>query len=261
MIPQRISRFCVVAAAAVLLSSCRVDSTVSIVVTPNGSGKISVVVTADKDIVAQTPGLKADIRTDDLKAAGWKIDGPRDTKEGGLILTITHSFNGPTEATALLRQVNGTRGPLHNAVLTRTGKSANSTWSLAGRLEVSGGLQAFADDATNTLLGGAPYAEQVKAARMDLGDAVGITFTASLPGTIKTTTGQVTDGTITWRVPMDGTPTDLATSVLNTDVASSVSRIGKVFLQGLLALWIIASLGLAAMVIFSKRTRRPTPRL
>ena len=261
MIPQRITHVCAVIAATLLLCACRVDSTVSLVVSPNGSGKITVVVTADKDIVAQAPGLKADIRTDDLKAAGWKIDGPKDTKEGGLVLTVSHNFNNPTEATALLQQVNGARGPLHNAVLTRTGKPTNSTWDLTGRLEVSGGLQAFADDATNTLIGSAPYAEQVKEAGMDLGDAVGVTFTASLPGNVTKTSGQVADGIITWRVPMDGTPTEIATQVVNTDVASSISQVGIVLLRGLLILWVLGSIGLIVMVKFSKRSRRPTPRL
>ena len=43
---------------------------------------------------------------------------------------------------------------------------------MAGRLEVDGGLSAFADDATLNLLGAAPYAADVQAAGLDLGDAV-----------------------------------------------------------------------------------------
>ena len=62
-------------AAVIVLSSCRVDTNISLAVKPNGTGTISVVVTADKDIVTKAPDLKADIRTDDLVAAGWKIDG------------------------------------------------------------------------------------------------------------------------------------------------------------------------------------------
>lgn len=248
-------------AAIIVLSSCRVDSDITLAVKPNGSGEVSVVITADKDVVAKAPGLKADIRTDDLVAAGWKVLGPTDTKDGGLTITLTHDFLGPAEATTLLGQINGTRGPLHEMVITRTGKDTNSTYTLAGRLEVNGGLNAFADDATLNLLGGAPYAADVQAAGLDLGDAVGITFTAILPGTVNSTTGQTSDGVILWRVPMDGTPTSLATSVTNVDIASSISRFAKVLVLGLLYLWIIGSVVLIFMVMRARNRRRPTPRI
>lgn len=256
-----VARLAASIAAVVVLSSCRVDSNITLAVKPNGSGNISVVITADKDIVAKANGLKADIRTDDLVAAGWKVVGPTDTNDGGLTITLTHDFMGPAEATTLLGQISGTRGPLHEMVITRTGKDTNSTYTLAGRLEVNGGLQAFADDATLNLLGSAPYAADVQAAGLDLGDAVGITFNAILPGKVNNTTGQAANGVISWRVPMDGTPTSLATSVTNVDIASSISRFAKVLVLGLLYLWIIASVILIFMVLRARNRRRPTPRI
>lgn len=256
-----VARLAASIAAVVVLSSCRVDSNITLAVKPNGSGNISVVITADKDIVAKANGLKADIRTDDLVAAGWKVVGPTDTNDGGLTITLTHDFMGPAEATTLLGQISGTRGPLHEMVITRTGKDTNSTYTLAGRLEVNGGLQAFADDATLNLLGSAPYAADVQAAGLDLGDAVGITFNAILPGEVNNTTGQAANGVISWRVPMDGTPTSLATSVTNVDIASSISRFAKVLVLGLLYLWIIASVILIFMVLRARNRRRPTPRI
>ena len=96
---------------------------------------------------------------------------------------------------------------------------------------------------------------------LDLGDAVGITFNAVLPGKVNNTTGQAVDGAITWRVPMDGTPTSLATSVTNVDIASSISRFAKVLVLGLLYLWLIASVILILMVLRARNRRRPTPRI
>ena len=261
MTSSRFIRVVAAAAALVLLSSCRVDSRVSLQVQPNGTGTIKVVVTADKAIVDKAPSLKADVRVDDAVKAGWKVDGPTDTKDGGLTLTLRHSFSGPAEATGLLAQVNGARGPLHNMVLSRSGKDTNSTWKLTGRLEVNGGLEAFADDATLTLLGGAPYAAEISAAGLDLGDAVGINFDATLPGKVDATTGQQQDGVISWRVPMDGTPTDVATSVTNVDVASSISRVARVLILGLLALWVAGSLVLILMVLNARNKRARTPRI
>jgi hypothetical protein len=162
--------------AVALLSSCRVDQSISLDVKPNGTGKVTVVVTADKDIVTKVPSLAQDIRTDDVKKAGWTVEGPTKTKSGGLTIQLTHDFDTPAEATAILSQVSETRGPLHELVLARSGKDTNSTWSLSGRLEVNGGLNSFIDDAGLELLDVSPYAAEVAEAGLDLGDAVGISL-------------------------------------------------------------------------------------
>ena len=251
----------VVLCAVVVLSSCRVDQTVSLKVNPNGTGSVTVVVTADKEIVAKAPSLAQDIRTDDLKQVGWKTDGPKKTKSGGLTITLTRSFRNPEEANAVLAQVSESRGPLHDVVVTRSGKDTNSTWTLAGRLEVSGGLDAFVDDAARDLLDVTPYAAEVEEAGLDLGDAVSVTFTATLPGSVGTTTGLNDNGAVTWRVPMDGSKVDLATTSTHVAVATSISRVARVLLLGLLALWIAASVILLLLVANARNRRARTPRL
>ena len=168
MTRSRLSHIAAVLVAAVLLASCRVDTDVTLKVKPNGSGTVSVVVTADADIVSKAPDIKSDVRVDDLKEAGWKVTGPVDTDDGGVTITLTRSFSGPIEATAILNQINGTRGPLKQLVVARSGKDTNSTWTLAGKLEVNGGLEAFADDAALALLGGGPYIGEFNATGLDL---------------------------------------------------------------------------------------------
>lgn len=242
--------------AALILTSCRVDQSVSLVVNPNGSGEVTVVVVADKDVVTKAPNLASDLRTDDLVAAGWKVSQPEKTKTGGLSVTLVHPFKNPAEANIALSQVSGAKGPLHEMIVTRAGKDTNSKWTLTGHLEVTGGLEAFIDDAGLKLVGSAPYLANVQDAGLDLGDAVGITFTAQLPGEIDTTTGVPGDGGISWSVPMDGSKVDIATSSTNVDIASSISRVGKVLLLALLVLWIAATLILLMMVANSRSRRR-----
>ena len=242
-----------------MLASCRVDTVTSLSVKANGSGTVSVTVTADADVYKAAPSLKTDVRNDDLTAAGWKMSGPKETKDGGLTVTFSHGFNTPAEATALLGQVNGTRGPLKGLALQRTGKSSNSTFTLTGKLEVNGGLEAFADDAALKLLGGAPYANQVKNSGLDLGKAVGIDFTAQLPGKVVSTTGSATGSVITWRVPTDGTPTDVATTTNNVDIASNVARFFKWIVAFLLVVWVLGTLTLLGLI--ATRRGRRTPRI
>ena len=265
MTRSTISRICAVAVAVVLLSSCRVQSHVALNVKPNGSGNVTVTVEADAEAVGKTSGLLADLRTEDLKKAGWEVSGPTKGamgKKTGLTLTLTHSFRTPAEATAILAQVNGTRGPLHEAVLARSGKNANSIWTLTGKLEVKGGLEAFADDATNTLLGGAPYVNELAASGQDLGDAVGLSFSANIPGDIQSTTGtHANTSTISWDVPLDGSAVDIATTTKNVDIASSVSRVGRTILKGVIVLWVVAVAVLFLLVMNARNRRGRTPRI
>lgn len=251
----------VVLFAALFLSSCRVDQTISLEVNRNGTGKVVVTVVADKAILDAAPQLAADIRFDDLATAGWDVEGPTNTDDGGLSIVLSRSFKDPTQATLILGQVNGPRGPLQEAVLTRSGKDTNSVWTLAGRLEVNGGLQAFIDDAAFELLGGAPYAPDLEEANLDIGAALGLTFTVLLPGEVETTTGVQKDGQVTWLVPMDGSRVDIGTSSTNVDVVSSVAGVGRVLVLAILTLW-VAGMAILLLLVFNAKQRRiNTPRI
>lgn len=250
-------RTAAVAVAVVLLASCRVDQTVTLDVKPNGSGEVRIAVVADAAIVEAVPDLAADVRTDDLVRAGWKVDGPTETDDGGLRIEIRRSFDTPSEATAILGQVNGTNGPLQGLELARAGKDTNSVWTLTGTLRVAGGLDAFLDDAGRQLLGGAPFAGDVEQAGLDLGEAIGIEFVADIPGKVDSTSGLERDGSIVWRVPMDGSAIDIATSVTNVDVPATVAGVGRGVLRFLLAVWIAAVIALLAAVWVKNRPRTP----
>ena len=252
-------RVLVALASLALLASCRVDQTVTLDVEPNGSGRVTVLLTADAAVVAKVPDLAADVRTEDLEKTGWKVDGPDKTDEGGLRLELTRTFDTPEQATAILAQVGGTDGPLRTVTLARSGKDTNSTWTLTGALQVTGGLGAFIDDAGRELIGGAPFAGEVSDAGLEIGEALGIEFTASLPGEIDSTTGVAGASGITWRVPMDGSTIDVATVATNVDVGASVARVGRAVLRFLLVVWLIGSAALLAAVWWKNRAR--TPRL
>lgn len=243
-------------ACVTLLAACRVDTTVSLKVERNGSGSIIVVVTADKDIVRQAPKLSTDLNFGDMTKVGWKVVGPRPTEDGGLQVSLTHNFVNETEATTLLAQLNGNRGPFREVKVTREGKSRDSIWKLTGRLEVTGGLQAFADDQLLQVVGATPYEQTVKDAGLDLGKAIGVTFDATLPGDIKSTTGVEQNGTLTWRVATDGTPVDLATTTNEVDVAGTIGGILSFVARALLLLW-LAFIGWIGFLVWRKQSRRP----
>lgn len=246
------------AACVVLLSACRVDSLVTLDVKENGAGTLSIVTTADSDVVNQTPGLAEDLSFDDAISAGWRVSTPSATSDGGLQLTVSHSFNNPQEATALLSQLSGENGPFKDLNLTRSGKDTDSTWMLNGRLEVNGGLAAFADPALLKIIGGSPFSATLANSGLDIGQAVGIEFRAFLPGKIESTTGVDTFGYPQWTVSFDGSAQDLTTVAQNTAVKSTITRITTPILLGLLIIWVLGVSGLAGFVAFTryKRSRR-----
>jgi hypothetical protein len=243
-------------ACAVTLASCRVDSTVSITVERDGSGTLAVAVTADSDVVEQVPRLSTDLDFSDMVASGWTVTGPEATEDGGLRVLLSHAFDNETQASALLTQINGNRGPFRDVRITREGKSRDSTWKLTGRLEVTGGLQAFADDQLLQVVGATPYEATVKDAGLDLGKAVSLQVNAVLPGKVQSTTGVAQDGVLTWRVATDGTPVDLSTTTNEVDVAGTIGGILSFVARALLFLW-LAFIGWVGFRVWRRQSRRP----
>ena len=271
-----VRRALLVLVAALALAACKVDTTVDVVVQPDGSGTITLTAVADADLVTQAPGLAEDLRFDDVEAAGWTVDGPTPTDDGGLQVAVSHAFATVQEANALLQSLNGPDGPLHDVVLGRTVTDDAITTTLAGSIRVSNGLDAFADPDVLAAIGGTPYADDLAAANLRPADVMTFTFTADLPGdvvtdassTVANTETDVTtngtestepvrdDGVQVWRVPLDGTTADLATtSVLAQGGGGGIwGTVATVALVALVA-WLLFAVGFIVMVAKARRDR------
>jgi hypothetical protein len=246
-------------ALAVLCAACNVDMSIDVLMREDGSGTITVTATADADIVTQAPNLINDLRFDDVKAAGWTVEGPAATPAGGLQVVLHHDFATPTEATAILAGLNGPSGPLNAVALSRTRHSGTTTYSLTGSLAIAGTLDAFSDADLFTAVGATPYAEQVAAAGIQPGQAVTIHFQAKLPGTVKSSTataGSASSPTgLSWAVPIDGTAVDIATVSTHKDSkniwASPLARGAMIAMF----VWIVIALGFITYVVMARRRR------
>jgi len=255
-------RALVAVAACALLSSCRVDSVVTLDVNPNGSGTLAVVTTADAEVIAKNPNLASDLNFEDAKAAGWSVSDVVTTPEGATQVRVAHHFNNPEEATALLGQLSSEFGPFKGLALTRTGKDTDSTWNLVGQLQVNDGLNAFADPQLLATIGATPFQATLASSGLDIGQAVGVTFNLKLPGKVESTTGISKFGTLQWNVAFDGSTQDLATTTQNTAVTATIARIFSPLLRWMLILWIVGMAGFSGFVAFWRyRRHRRTPTL
>ncbi len=200
----RLRSFLLLVVGIVTLSACQLEMAVDVVVNPDGTGTISVVTTADPEIVAAVPTLADELAFDDIVAAGWAVEGPIPTPGGGLIITLTHDFTSAAEATNLLRSL----GPPFNEVELGRGTNGDVTTNqLGGRMGLPDGFESFADDELVTAIGSMPFEEQIAASGASPESSISATLRAQLPGELveaETNAVVLDDGTLKWTAPTDG---------------------------------------------------------
>ena len=195
-------------ACAFALAGCRLDIAVDMVVEPDGTGTITVLLAADAELVAAVPNIADELATDDIVAAGWVIDGPVETPAGGLSVSLSHGFFSAEEATNLLDSL----GPPFNQMSMTTNASGDDTTiRLNGLLGLPDGFESFADDDLITAVGSVPFEAEIAQAGVTPESSMGATITATLPGDIDESRSNGTDlgeGRLEWVVPLDGTVDD-----------------------------------------------------
>lgn len=252
-------------AALVVLSSCRVDATVDIDLREDGSGSVEVTIVADAEVVAAAPGLAEDVRLDDLTASGWVADGPAPTDDGGLRLVLTHPFDTPAEATAVLAQLSDQGGPFRDLIVDQARSFARLTSSVTGTISLAEGLSSFADAEVVELIGGEPYAETLAERGIPLAEAFGLRLTVTAPGGLVETTGtlEAEDGftTASWMADLvgpaatpEGIPVVLRT-VESDRRADWASRL-EGFAPWAAAAWGAFMVGVVVPIVALRRRRR-----
>jgi hypothetical protein len=248
--------FALVAALVVVVTGCRLDVDVHVAMERDGSGVITVTAVADAELVAQAPGLAADLRLDDLTGAGWTADGPAPTDDGGLRVTLTHPFASPAEATTLLASLNGAGGPFQGVTLTREVDGKRVAYGVSGQLQLTGGIDAFADEQVAALGAGTPFAATLTEQGIALADAVDISLQVELPIEPETTNGTRDGDTVQWDVPLDGSSASVEAAA-SSNPSSAAKRLLAFLALGILLLWIVLA---AAFLVYVARHRRPPPR-
>ena len=252
-------KFFTVCVTAFLLCSCQVNAVVTLDVAQSGAGLLTLNLIADSELVVAAPNLADDLRFDDATAAGWIMSRPNKTADGGLQVSLTHTFDNTEQAGVLLNQLSGEFGPFKQITLGRSGKDTDSTFKLDGVLQVDGGLNAFADTQMLKIIGGAPFEENLQQAGLDLGKAMTIDFVATLPGAIERTTGINTSNTVTWRVPLDGSEQSVLTTSRNTAVRATVARLVASLFKFLLFAWLALMAVVIGRVLYKRRGPSRTP--
>ena len=239
--------------AALVLSACRVSSEVAIRVEGDGSGQVSVTVGLDPEAARRLGDPVSALRTDDLAAAGWAVDAPEVADDGALTLRARRDFASPQELPVVLDEVGGADGVFRDVSLTITDGFAVTDYDFDARVELTGGVEQFGDDALTAVLGGAPLARTPEELALEGGadpEAVTLRVAVELPGGTPDTDGAVEDGVATWSFPVTGgEPTSASISSTST-VQQQLPRV--LVVVGLLSL--IAALGLGGFALIRRTT-------
>jgi hypothetical protein len=196
-----------------LAAACKVDTTVTVTMRDDGSGVVSVTAALDPDAVkaAESGGGKLEdrIRLGDLAAAGWTVRPWARAADGSAQLTLTKPFRDPEQATAILKELNGTAGPLRDVTVTRDAGTFSTSYSTTGTLDLKDlqtGLTADKDVVGSLLAQSVDAGAVDQSLLADLRDSFGLTVKVELPG----------GTTVVKGVPGRSRAVDASTSVLDS---------------------------------------------
>jgi hypothetical protein len=225
-----------VVACLAVCAGCRLDANVLVETGRDGAGSVTVTAIADKDMIGRAGLALADLRLDDIKQAGWSVDGPADNTTGGRQLVFTKKFQTTAEADRILAEISGPAGPLHDMRLAQKREFAKITTTLKGEIGLDGGIAGLGDDELVQLLGGRQVLQGL--AGENLTDQFVVTVALKAPGAAV--------GAATGTGPLDGaTHTPVSLRHVETDAKAAKARnlaylsiVGAV-LVALLALWMM----------------------
>lgn len=233
------------------LAACEVRVRVGVDAEVDGSGRLTATVVLDEAAARQAGDLAGQLRVDDLRRAGWRVGAPARTPSGGLRIEASRPFARPEELAAAAEQLSGPGGPFRDFRLTTDRSFARTTTSFSGVVDLSGGLEAFADERLAEQAGGAPFGAPAADLERRLGVVLNRVFrvqvAAALPGAVESNAPSVGAAGAVW-APRLGEQVRL-TATSATWHTTRLVLVGAALLAALLAV--------AAAVGARRRRRRP----
>lgn len=224
----------------VLTGACRVETDVGVRLADDGSGEVSVTVTLDDEAVKRAGNLAAEIRTADLEAAGWRVDGPTTTDGGGARLVVRRPFRTPEEGEAVFRSLATEESPFGKVRIEQARGWWSTTTSFEADVDLRGGVAALGDEALTEALGGQPLGVPLEALEQQLGRSLDRIFelrvAVRLPGDVESNAPQRLEGGARWspklgeRVTLRATSDHLNRARVALTVVSTTAAVGAVAL-------------------------------
>ena len=131
---------------AVLVAACRVDTAVQVDVGEDGSGTVTVLLVADADAALRVPELTRGLRLDDMRDAGWQVDGPVSRADGGVQVRAAKAFESSRQLPEVLEELAGKDVIFSDVVLEQVRSFAETSYRFSSAIDPTPPLEAFSDD-------------------------------------------------------------------------------------------------------------------
>lgn len=255
---RHITRFVLAAVVVVVLTSCRLDVVVTVDIEPDGTGTVTMVATADAELVEMVPDVIDDLRLDDAIENGWQTDGPVLQEDGSATITMTHPVSSPEELANVLNSIGP---PLSRVAAARTSdETGQVTNAINGEMVLPEGFESFADDDLLARVGGLPFGEEIAASGATPEDAFGFTLRIKLPGElVSAETGtELDDGTIERVAPTDGSVVNIYTETVQRPASEENSWAGPLATVSMIGLvvWIVLAVAFIVFVAIARQRRK-----
>ncbi len=218
-----------VALVASTATACPVSVTTGIDVARDGSGRVTAGVGLDADALREVGDPATAFRVDDLRGAGWQVEGPRKEDDGLTWVRASKRFADPREAERVMAQLSGPAGPFRDFRLTRSGSLLRTRTAFTGTVDLTAGLAALTDPDFVDRLGGDPALDS-------LAGAVRVEVSAGLPGTIRSNAPTMSGGRAVWTPEMG--------SQLLLQAEGDLRRLGPIVYGAMAVLVAVAALAL-----------------
>lgn len=238
------------ALAAALLSACQVRTEVAIEVEEDGSGTVTVTARLDVEAAERLGDPATALRTDDLAAAGWRVDDPVRDDEGAVTLQVARDFGSPDQLATVLDEVGGVDGVFRDGELSVEDAFAATAYDFTTSVELTGDLEQFGDDFLTSSLGGLALArtpEELVAEGADDPATATLDVVVSLPGGEPETDGRVRGAAAVWQFPLTGGEATSATLTSSSTVEDSGTR--TLILVGIVLVLVAVALGVAGLLL------------
>ncbi len=238
-----------VALLAWAATACHVTIAAGIDVARDGSGRVTAGVGLDADALQEVGDPSTALRVDDIRRAGWEVEGPKKEDDGLTWVRASKPFADPEQAAAAMAELTGPDGPFRDLRLVRTKSLTRSKTTFTGTLDLSGGLGGLSDPDLTTALGDVELGLDVEGLRRRFGDALARTltvqFTAGLPGKVTTNAPGHDGGRARWSPELGQTA--------RMEASSEALRINPAIPIGAAAAVVVLAV---ALVVVLRRRRR-----
>jgi hypothetical protein len=170
--------------ALFVATACEVRVDLRVAAQTDGSGTVTVAVGLDEEALARLGDPATQLRVDDLRQAGWQVTGPEQRDDGFTWVEASKAFATEEEMQLVVEEVTGPTGVLRDLAIEEGETDAARTYRLTGTVDLSGGLEAFADPQLAEALGGDSFGgvvQDVEAAEgRPVSEMIDVRVTASI---------------------------------------------------------------------------------